>query len=177
VQRDSVVLLVWIRDAVQSKLVRHVCNLVGLIRLLGDDLHVVILGVVEIDCRPGVACLGQTTLQDLHDAVGVGVALSCQLYPNRSYGDEERSMMSTMLTKKQAAQEIESGVLTGCLLRCGRIDLLIGEQSRFVSQEYRAFNCAVQSKARSHSDLLSIEREQRKADLLVNGTRPTGCPH
>jgi hypothetical protein len=41
---------------------------------------VVILGVVEIDCRPCVACLGQTALQDLHDAVSVGMAaVSCAM--------------------------------------------------------------------------------------------------
>lgn len=45
---------------------------------------------------------------------------------------------NAMLVKKRIAQNIESSVLTGCLLRCGRIDLMIGEQSRFVSQEYRA---------------------------------------
>ena len=49
-----------------------------------------------------------------------------------------------MLVIEQIAQDIESSVLTGCLLCCGRIDFMIGEQSHFVSQEYRAFECIVQ---------------------------------
>ena len=60
---------------------------------------------------------------------------------------------------------IESNVLTGCLLRCGRIDLMIGEQSRFVSQEYRA---SVRDAAKGQATLvvlLSIDIEQRNTKL------------
>jgi hypothetical protein len=73
----------------------------------------------------------------------------------------------SMLTKEKAARDIGIGVLTSCLLRCGRIDLLIGEQSRFVSQEYRAFDCAVQSKARSHGGSV-VNRKKR-----TKKSRPT----
>lgn len=62
-------------------------------------------------------------------------------------------------------REIESNILTGCLLRCGRIDLMIGEQSRFVSQEYRAF---VQNAAKGQATLvvlLSINIEQGNTKL------------
>lgn len=100
VQRDSVVILVWVRDAVQSELVGHVGNLIGLVRLLGYDMHVVIFGIVEVDSRPCVACLGQTTLQDLHDAVGVGMAVTCQPCSQRCGSNEQRSIVSTMLANK-----------------------------------------------------------------------------
>lgn len=63
------------------------------------------------------------------------------------------STTSTLLIRARAARSIESSVLTGCLLRCGRIDLMIGEQSRFVSQEYRAFGSEMQSKARSRCSI------------------------
>ena len=53
-----------------------------------------------------------------------------------------------MMSEERVKQDIEISVLTGCLLRCGRIDLMIGEQSRFVSQEYRALDCMVRSRVR-----------------------------
>ena len=62
-------------------------------------------------------------------------------------------MRSTLPTPNRIARHIKNSVLTGCLLRCRRIDHMIGEQSRFVSQEYRAFDCQRGSKARSHGSI------------------------
>jgi hypothetical protein len=78
VQRHSVSLCVWVGDAVQSEFIGHVRNLIDLVRLLGDHLHVAILTVVEIDSRPCIACLSEAALENLHDAVSVGMAVSCQ---------------------------------------------------------------------------------------------------
>lgn len=84
-----------------------------------------VLGIVEINGWPCVACLGETALEDLHDAMRVGMTVGV----SRVHGEVQEF-------KTRAAYR--KSVLTGCLLRCGRIDLMIGEQSRFVSQEYRA---------------------------------------
>ena len=62
----------------KSELIRHIRDLVGLIRLLGDDLHVSILRVVEINGRPCIACLSKATLENFHDAVGIGMTVACQ---------------------------------------------------------------------------------------------------
>ena len=62
----------------QAKFVRHVCDLIALVCLLRDHLHVAILRVIEVDGRPRVACLGEAALEDFHDAVGVGMAVACQ---------------------------------------------------------------------------------------------------
>lgn len=62
----------------KTKLIRHVRDLVGLVRLVGDYLHVMILRVVEVDGGPRIACLSKATLQDLHDAVGIGMATHSQ---------------------------------------------------------------------------------------------------
>lgn len=59
----------------QTQLVGHVSDLVFLICLLRDGLERTVLGVVEIDCRPSIADFGQASFEDLHDAVGVGVAV------------------------------------------------------------------------------------------------------
>src|SRR5690242_19533747 len=87
-------------------------------------------------------------------------------------------MFSAMLAEKQVARDIESSILTGCLLRCGRIDRLIGEQSRFVSQEYRAFGWRC-NRMPGHigSSVVNRENEQRKADLLMDRAGPTRCPY
>lgn len=84
---------------------------------------------------------------------------------------------SNMLNRDRNARGIENSVLTGCLLRCGRIDLMIGEQSRFVSQEYRAFGRNAVKGQVTLLDLSSIKIEQRKDDLLVDWAGPVGCPH
>lgn len=78
VQRHSVPLCVWVGDAVQSEFVGHVRNLIDLVCLVGDHLHVAVLTVVEIDGRPCIACLSQAALENLHDAVGVGMTVECQ---------------------------------------------------------------------------------------------------
>jgi hypothetical protein len=39
---------------------------------------VAILTVVEIDSRPCIACLSQAALENLHNAVSVGMAVECQ---------------------------------------------------------------------------------------------------
>lgn len=62
----------------KSELIRHVRDLVGLVRLFRDDLHVSILRVVEVNGRPCVACLGKTAFKDFHDAVGIGMTAACQ---------------------------------------------------------------------------------------------------
>ncbi len=100
-----------------------------------------ILGVVEIDSRPCVASLSEAALEYLHDAVGIGMAMTCQQGSCWSKHRSTQGTANTMLIKDRLAQHIENSVLTGCLLRCGRIDLMIGEQSRFVSQESRVLGC------------------------------------
>ena len=62
----------------QSEFVGHVRNLIDLVCLLGDHLHVAIFTVVEIDGRPCIACLGEAALENLHDAVSVGMAVERQ---------------------------------------------------------------------------------------------------
>jgi hypothetical protein len=57
----------------QSKLVRHVGDLVLLISFARQDLQWTVLGVVAIDCRPCIACLRETTFEYLHDAVCIGM--------------------------------------------------------------------------------------------------------
>lgn len=62
----------------KPELIRHVRDLVGLIGLFRDDLHVSILRFVEVNSRPCVACLGKAAFEDFHDAVGIGMTIACQ---------------------------------------------------------------------------------------------------
>ena len=62
----------------QPELVRHVCDLIDLVCLLGNHLHVAIFRVVEVDGWPCVACLSEAAFKDLHDAMGVSMAMTCQ---------------------------------------------------------------------------------------------------
>lgn len=78
VQRNSVAARVRVGNAVQSQLVRHVRDLISLVGLLGDDLHMTILGLIKVDGWPCVPCLGKTAFEDLHDTVGVRMAMNCQ---------------------------------------------------------------------------------------------------
>lgn len=62
----------------ETEFVRHVCDLVGLVCLIGDQLHMAVFRVVEVDGGPCVASLSKTAFEDLHDAVGIGMAMTCQ---------------------------------------------------------------------------------------------------
>jgi hypothetical protein len=53
----------------QSKLIRHVGHLICLIVRFRKELQRTILGIVAVDCWPRIACLRETALENLHDAV------------------------------------------------------------------------------------------------------------
>ena len=74
-QRNGIIIRMRIFDPMETKFVRHVRDLVSIVRLLGDDVEWAFNFVVEVDRGPGVAGLYETTFEDLHDAMGRCVAV------------------------------------------------------------------------------------------------------
>lgn len=62
----------------KAKLVGHVRHFVRVICCLREYLERAFFRLVEVDRGPGISCLSETSFEDLHDTVCVGVTADCQ---------------------------------------------------------------------------------------------------